>query len=131
MPLKVLPSITTSGTSLRTGSSSGFPQIPKITIPESTGISKKRLRKMRYCRQRSRKREDLFHLRRLGSGFFFETVSLPLDSAIYAYHVVGLFLYKYFLLSQCRKHTQRKLSLSFHFFLISCERHAYFIIFSR
>ncbi|KAH9498771.1 hypothetical protein Btru_005088 [Bulinus truncatus] len=55
--------------------------------PLRTGISKKRLKKLRYCRQRSRKKEDMFHLRRLGSGFFFEAVALPLDSAIFACYV--------------------------------------------
>ncbi|KAK3771227.1 hypothetical protein RRG08_009709 [Elysia crispata] len=54
--------------------------VPKLVIPRAPGISVKKLKKLRYCRQRSRRKEDLFHLPRLGSGFFLPSVSL--DSAI-------------------------------------------------
>ncbi|GFR81661.1 hypothetical protein ElyMa_004076300 [Elysia marginata] len=60
--------------------------IPKLIIPRGAGLSRKKLKKLRYCRQRSRKKEDLFHLPRLGSGFFLPSVSL--DSAILTTYMV-------------------------------------------
>ena len=63
--------------------------VPKLVIPRAPGISVKKLKKLRYCRQRSRRKEDLFHLPRLGSGFFLPSVSL--DSAILTSYMVRLY----------------------------------------